>query len=159
LGIVAATPFLGAEAMGRSVDDALRLVGSSARATRFGTAYRLFALAIFCSLSGPRILLAALAESYLTLPVGGALEGGAQAVIAAAAQLVVAGVGLAAPILATLLLVDLAAGLLERAQPALGGVVALPAVRVVAAVTMAALLAVTTARGLSAVVSGSALSA
>jgi flagellar biosynthesis protein FliR len=145
LGLVAAVPFAAAEAGGGLLDGA-RAPTVGARATTLADAYALLALALFCALSGPRLVLAGVVESYAALPVGAAVPGGARVAIEAGARLVAAGITVAAPALAALLVAELVAGLVLRAQPALEDVLALPSLRTVIVVAMAALTLTTAIR-------------
>jgi flagellar biosynthetic protein FliR len=133
LGLTAAVPFRAAEAAGLLVK------------RQTGEAYKLFALALFGALGGPRLVVAALARSYAAFPVAGAAPG-VEIAIGAGAQLVIAAASIAAPALAAILLVELGIGLVHRAQPAAADALAAPAIRLVAAVMALALAAATAAR-------------
>lgn len=133
LGLTAAVPFRAAEAAGLLVK----------RAT--GEGYKLFALAVFAALGGPRLVVAALARSYEAFPVGGAAPGVAS-VLVAVGQLITAAASIAAPALAALLLAELAVGLVHRAEPAAAEAVAAPSVRLLAMLLALALAAGTAAR-------------
>ncbi len=138
LGLVAAVPFAAAQAAGALVD---RARGDGRRSGRsFQSAYSLLALALFASLSGPRLVVSGLAQSYVAFPLGGtpSAAGGIEVALTAGGHLVVAAVGLAAPVLAALLLADLVAGLAVRAQPALAQAIGLPSVRNLLAAGVAA---------------------
>jgi len=133
LGLTAAVPFRAAEAAGLLVK----------RPT--GEGYKLFALAVFAALGGPRLVVAALARSYEAFPVAGAAPG-VESAIAAVGQLIVAAASIAAPALAALLLAELAVGLVHRAQPAAADAIAAPSVRLLAMLLALALAAGTAAR-------------
>jgi flagellar biosynthesis protein FliR len=86
------------------------------RGGALGDAFGLFALALFAVAGGPLMTARAWAESYVTLPVLStdlAAEAGA--------RLLGTAVSLALPGLGALLVAELLAGLLLRAQPLLSG--------------------------------------
>ncbi len=72
---------------------------------------------VFVAVNGHRVMLAGMAESFSAVPLGAGPGLCAPALTAAAAGLLGAAVRLAAPIVATALLADLALGLLTRAAP------------------------------------------
>jgi flagellar biosynthetic protein FliR len=141
LGLVAAIPFRALEAAG-ALQDAARTDGGGP----FGEAWGLFALALFAALGGPLAVARALGESYLAVPPGAPLgAGGVQVAIEAGVRLVVSAAALAAPALAALLLVEIVAALVVRAQPLADEVVGRASVRTLILVVVLALSASTLA--------------
>jgi flagellar biosynthetic protein FliR len=138
LALVAAVPFYAAQAAGLLVDE-VRAPRTPGRRL-LGDAYALLALALFAALSGPRLVVVGLAQSYAAFPVGGVVaSGGVGLALAAGAQLVTAAVALAAPALAALLLAELLAALAVRVQPALEDAVGGASLRTLLAVAVIAL--------------------
>jgi flagellar biosynthesis protein FliR len=163
LALWVAVPFVAAQAAGLIVEDSLTPPASPDRPSgALPTAFALLAAALFVSLSGPRLLVGALQTSYRALPVGGggALQAhgaAAESVGAAGAALFVAAAGLAAPALATLLFLQLAAALVRRGQPALDGVRLGPAAGRLATLLALAVSAFATTRALGLRASGAQL--
>lgn len=79
----------------------------------------LLALMIFIALDGHHMLLGALAESFRVVPLGGGTIGAEPSLLFArmSAELLVVAVKLAAPVLAILLLTEIALGFVARAMP------------------------------------------
>jgi flagellar biosynthetic protein FliR len=119
LGVVAAVPFAAARAAGALTDRARDPDGRGP----LGTLFTLLALALFAAMNGPRLLVVAVAQSYTAFPVGSAPAPGAAVALEAGARLIGAGLILAAPALAALVLVELMVGLIARAQPSVTGAV------------------------------------
>ncbi|HZS37874.1 MAG TPA: flagellar biosynthetic protein FliR [Polyangia bacterium] len=148
LGVLVAVPFRAAEAAGNLLGDAVArsapgvppAILDGAR-NPLGEAYGLFALALFASLSGPRLIASGLAASYQAFPVGAAASQPAGLALAldAGAHLVGAAAAIAAPALGALVLADLFAGLVQRAQPALAQALGAPPLRLIVAVAALAL--------------------
>ena len=149
LAVVAAVPFYAAQAAGLLVDEVRAPRAPGRRVV--GDAYALLALALFAALSGPRLLVVGLAQSYAAFPVGGALSASAGLGLAVdtGARLVASAVTLAAPVLAALLLADLLAALLVRVQPALEDAVGGASLRTLLAVAVIGLGLGTVAKGLN----------
>lgn len=86
-----------------------------------GTFLGLFALLIFLSINGPLIMLAGMMESFRTMPIAMSLEGLPH--VASLAQMggivFTTGLQLALPILATMLITNIALGILSRTAPQL----------------------------------------
>jgi type III secretion protein SpaR/YscT/HrcT len=129
LGWLAAMPFWAAEAAGRLVDTARGAANQELYVPQLGTPSSplgdlslQLAVVVFFAVDGHLLFLRALAASYEALPVLAAPPGltsgaiGALA-LAATSHLVLAALGLAAPVLAALLLADLALGLVNRVSP------------------------------------------
>ncbi|MCC6177604.1 MAG: flagellar biosynthetic protein FliR [Chloroflexi bacterium] len=83
------------------------------------TFFSAFALLVFVEINGHHLFLMGLAQLFEAVPVGqvGRLPGSTEALIALSGALFSAGVKLALPVLAALLLADLAFGLLARVAP------------------------------------------
>jgi len=82
--------------------------------------YGLLATLVFLAIDGHLMLISALADSFHTIPVGATLGPGAwMTVVTWAGTIFAAGVSLSLPIVATLLIVNLAIGVLTRAAPQL----------------------------------------
>jgi flagellar biosynthesis protein FliR len=81
----------------------------------------LFALTLILALDGHLLMLDALAESARTLPMGTAIDApaGAAALVAAASIVFALGFQFAAPVVATVIIANLALGILTRAAPQL----------------------------------------
>ncbi len=100
---------------------------SGRRSSPTGALYLLLATVIFLELGGIGRIAVALARSYEALPLGGGppkgMPAGVQAqlelVLVASAKLIESAVGLAAPVIVSLLLADLALGVVGRITPAL----------------------------------------
>lgn len=131
LGFVASLVFRAAEGAGR-LTDILRGANlaevispiSGARTSPLGQLTALLAVVIFLELGGLGHLAAALGRSYDAVPLAATVTPAqlgrvATLVVAASAQMLEAAVGLAAPVLVSLLLADLVLGLVGRAAPQL----------------------------------------
>jgi flagellar biosynthesis protein FliR len=129
MGFVAACMFRAVEAAGRLTDmvrganlaEALA-PDQGSRSSALGELLLLLSVVTFLELGGAGILATALARSYEAVPLAAqsgpaGLQGAALLVVAASAKLIEAAVGLAAPALIALLLVDLVLGVLGRALP------------------------------------------
>jgi flagellar biosynthesis protein FliR len=112
LGLVASVPFRAAQAAGATLGRA-----AMGRGDALGDAFGLFALALFAAAGGPTHLARSWAESYVALPAMGT-----ELAIEAGGRLVATSISLALPGLGALLLAELLAGLLGRAQPLLSPV-------------------------------------
>jgi flagellar biosynthesis protein FliR len=126
LAVVASLPIWAAEGAGRLMDAARGGDASEVFAapggepsTLLGGFTSLLAVVIFVAIDGHLLFLRALGASYEALPVAGGLAGAGvvDAMVAASGRLVGAAIGLAAPVLAAMLLVDLALGAIGRAAP------------------------------------------
>jgi flagellar biosynthesis protein FliR len=129
MGFVATCMFRAVEAAGRLTDmvRGANLAEAIApdqggRASALGELLLLLAVVTFLELGGAGILATALARSYEAVPLAAqsqpaSLQQAAFLVIAASAKLIEAAVGLAAPALIALLLVDLVLGAVGRALP------------------------------------------
>jgi flagellar biosynthesis protein FliR len=129
MGFVAACMFRAVESAGRLTDmvRGANLAEAIApdeggRSSPLGDLLLLLAVAAFLELGGAGILATALARSYEAIPVTAqsgpaSVQGAAFLIIAASAKLIEAAVGLAAPALIALLLVDLIVGAVGRALP------------------------------------------
>jgi flagellar biosynthetic protein FliR len=128
LGLVAAVPLAGAAAAGAWA--------SAAADEEDGGTWSLFfplaAAAVFFAVGGHLAVIAALGVSYRALPVGVAPEGGVEVVVLAGAQMVAAGLALAAPLLVTALIAAIVVGVVERAAGGSSSLVPELAVRRVA---------------------------
>jgi flagellar biosynthetic protein FliR len=87
------------------------------------------------------------AASYRALPVGAATSAphGLAAAVDAGGRLIASAAAIAAPVLAALLIADVAAALIVRAQPALSNALGAPPVRLVVTVGAVAVGAATAA--------------
>lgn len=141
LALVASVPFRAAEAAGALTDHARSGTTPGVARRPLAEAYGLLALALFAALSGPRLMVAALADSYAAFPVGGlpSVEGGLTVATEAAFTLIGSAVALAAPALAALLLAELVAGLAVRAQPALAQAVGMASMRTLVTIAVVGL--------------------
>jgi flagellar biosynthesis protein FliR len=113
LGLVASVPFRAARAAGATLG-----IG---RADVLGDAFGLFALALFAAIGGPLAVARAWGESYAILPTGSSLPGGIAVLTEAGARLIGTAIALSLPALGALLLAELMAALLMKAQPVLAG--------------------------------------
>jgi type III secretory pathway component EscT len=132
VGLVVSFFFRAAEAAG-GLADVLRGASfaevlapdSGGRSSPTGALYLILATVIFLELGGIGRLCVALARSYEALPLGGGppsaagLQAQLQLVLVASAKLIESAVGLAAPVIVSLLLADLALGVVGRVTPAL----------------------------------------
>src|SRR5262249_13773025 len=93
--------------------------------SEFGQLFGLFATTLYLGLDGHLTLLGGLARSLRALPPGSVLEvaGGAHAAAAMLGALFATAACVAAPVLATLLLVHVALALMNRAVPQLNALV------------------------------------
>jgi type III secretion protein SpaR/YscT/HrcT len=129
LGLVAGAAFRAAEVAGRLADmlrganiAEILVPTAEERSSPLGALYVLLATVVFLQIGGVPRLVDALLRSYQALPIGrglGADSGRRAALIVtvASARLVASGVALAAPVIVTLWLTDLALGLIARAAP------------------------------------------
>lgn len=94
---------------------------NSAQVPVLGQFMGLMAILVFFAINGHLMVIAALAESFRILPISPTplAAGGFQAVALAGGQLFVIGVLLALPVLAALLIVNVAMGVMSRAAPQL----------------------------------------
>lgn len=131
VGLCVGAGFRAAEAAGRLVDLArgsnLAEVWSplsDERTSPTGDLYLFMSVVVFLELGGLRVFAQALGRSYEAVPVGaspvpGGLRPAAALVTASVGKLMESAIGLAAPVLVALWLVDAAFGLLGRAAPQL----------------------------------------
>jgi flagellar biosynthesis protein FliR len=159
LGFVASLVFRAAELAGRLTDlfrgaDLAEVISplSGERTSPLGQVTLMLAVVIFLELGGIGHLAAALGRSYDAVPVAAAASPAqlgrvVALVLGASAQMLEAGLGLAAPALVALLLADLVLGLVGRAAPQLQlHFIGLPAKAVLGlAVALVALAALETA--------------
>lgn len=123
-GVLVAAFVAAAETAGKLVD-AMRRPDTAYfhRHPAWSRALRLLALAAFFVVGGHLVLLDALGRSYAALPPGRSLPGlppgGVTAAIEAMGGLVLAAAELATPILAVMLVVEVALALVERVAPGL----------------------------------------
>lgn len=129
VGLVASFLFRAAEMAGRLADVVrganmaeVMVPTSDERTSPAGNLYLFVAAIIFLELGGLGRVVAALMRSYEAIPLGfvGAapgMRGATVVVIAASAKLIEAAVGLAAPVIVSLLLADVALGAIARAAP------------------------------------------
>jgi flagellar biosynthetic protein FliR len=132
LGFLVSLPFHAAEAAGALADQSIGLE------RRFADLFGLLAIVVFFAVGGHLVLVRALAESYEALPLGGAIKLAPDRIVLATAGTILAAIGMAAPILAALVVVDVALALVQRTAPRVP--VALGALRPLA-VTFAAMAA------------------
>jgi flagellar biosynthesis protein FliR len=94
---------------------------SEERTSPVGDLYMLLAAVIFLELGGLGHLASAVHRSYEAVPIGVAsasgLRGAATLVTVASAKLIASAVGLAAPVIVSMLLADLVLGVIARAAP------------------------------------------
>lgn len=128
IGLGAAVLIGAAEAMGDLLAVHIGLSGAAAldpltniSVPVLGQFANLFAVTLMLSVDGHLVMLGALAGSLQMLPVGGELEmaRGAASMVAMGSTLFVVGVRFAAPVLATVLLANVALAILTRAAPQL----------------------------------------
>lgn len=126
LAFAASLPVEAARAAGRLVDTfrgatlgELHVAPIRQRETAVGDLLAQWTVALGAWAGADRLLVAALLDSYRTLPVGGAFPGalGLRAGLAAAAELLSAGICLGAPAAAALLCGDLALSVMSRLAP------------------------------------------
>lgn len=91
------------------------------RSTAIAEWQHLIAILVFLSLDGHHVLLQAVAESFVRVPIGalGIAPAGLAAVLALAGEIFVIGLKIAAPVLLLVLLVNVAMGALARLLPQL----------------------------------------
>jgi flagellar biosynthesis protein FliR len=99
---------------------------SGARNNLMSALYSNIALMVFLGINGHHQMLGALSASYQALPVGGAIVGGdlASLVARTLGHIFVIGLRMSMPIVAVLLVVELALGLISRVAPQLNLMVA-----------------------------------
>jgi flagellar biosynthetic protein FliR len=128
LGLGAAVLVGAAEAMGDLLAVHIGLSGASAldpssalNVPVLGQFAGLFAVTLMLSVNGHLVMMDALAQSLRMLPVGGEVNmpAGARALFASGSTLFLLGVRFAAPVLATVLLANVALAVLTRAAPQL----------------------------------------
>lgn len=148
LGITARALMSGAELAGHLCSQQIGLSYAAtvnpdggARNTMMATLYGLVAAMAWLGINGHHLLFRALASSYESLPIGG---GGVDASMLVAIRQILAvvfitGLKLASPVMAVLLLVEVALGLISRAAPALHAFVIGTPIRLVIGLAVAAL--------------------
>ena len=95
-------------------------VQSGGQVPVLGRFFGLAATLTFLAINGHLLLLSILAESFQTLPVGGAVGAGFWRTLASAGgNLLFSALALALPVIAALLITNLALGVLNRASPQL----------------------------------------
>ncbi len=131
LGLLVAIPFRALEAGGRLMDTArgarmaeVLAAPTDARASPLGAFLLLMGVALFFTVDGHLLVIRALGASYQSLPVGAALGPGAPERVTALAlhltgRFFTVALGLAAPVLAAAVLLDLGLGLAARLAPQL----------------------------------------
>jgi flagellar biosynthesis protein FliR len=128
MGLGAAVLIGAAEAMGDLLAVHIGLSGASAldpltsiSVPVLGQFANLFAVTLMLSVDGHLVMLGALAKSLQMIPVGSEanLAAGASAMVALGSSLFVIGLRFAAPVLATVLLANVALAILTRAAPQL----------------------------------------
>lgn len=131
LGLVVAIPFYALEAAGRLIDAArgarmaeLLAAPTGIRTSPTGAFLLLLGVVLFFLVDGHLMVISAVGQSYHTLPVGVALAPEAPARVLPLAlhlgsELLLVALGIAAPVLATAVLVDLSLGLAGRLAPRL----------------------------------------
>jgi len=138
LAVTVAAPFWAAQLAGRLVDQARGIERGP-----LDVALTLWALALWCGVGGPRLLVRALGDTYAAMPIGSLTL--SPSLVSAAAHVFAAGLAMAAPVLAVLLLVELGAALLLRhdgqgdSVRGLRSLVAIGALALMGAVTLAVL--------------------
>jgi len=131
LGLVVAIPFYALEAAGRLIDTArgarmaeVLAAPAGVRTSPTGAFMLLMGVVLFLLVDGHLMVISAVGQSYLSLPVGAALPPDAPARVVPLAlhlgsELLLVALGIAAPVLATAVLVDLSLGLAGRLAPRL----------------------------------------
>jgi flagellar biosynthesis protein FliR len=148
LGVVASVPFRAAQAAGATL--------GFGRTNVLGDAFGLFALALFAAIGGPLMVARAWGQSYALLPTGSAANGSGGIALAteAGAKLIGTAIALSLPALGALLLAELMAALLVKAQPLLlcggGGPLRLLVTLVAIVTGMSAIITVLASGGLGA---------
>jgi flagellar biosynthetic protein FliR len=129
IGLFGSLVFWAAQAAGHLIDTASGTAMGETSApltggqtTAQGHLLLLFTVVIFLSLGGHRLFVLALARSYELVPLGGlpsesGVQGVALLAIRLTGELIVVAVTLAAPVIVTLLLVDITLGWLNRFAP------------------------------------------
>lgn len=128
LGFVISLPFYAADMSGRLVDVVRGSVADSfssyvrEKTTPLGMFYMWIAIILFFAIDGHLMFLRALANSYEIMPVFNAQHGpeimlSANNIISTTSQMLIVGVALAMPVIATVLLVDLGLGIVNRINP------------------------------------------
>jgi flagellar biosynthesis protein FliR len=156
IAVLAAVPVMMAEAAGRLADVAHRgeLSGAGGPGDDAGPLARfsrLAALVVFFGIGGHLAVARALADSYAALPLGAMTPAGAPAIVMiervaiAAAQLIAAGLWIAAPWLITAAVVEIGAAAARRAAGAIGGMAPVDGARQIAVVAAVGLGAVAAA--------------
>jgi flagellar biosynthetic protein FliR len=131
LGLVVAIPFYALEAAGRLVDAArgarmaeVLAAPTEVRTSPTGAFLLLLGAVLFLVVDGHLLVISAVGQSYRALPVGAALPPDAPARVLPLAlhlgsELLLVALGIAAPVLAAVVLVDLSLGLAGRLAPRL----------------------------------------
>jgi len=131
LGLVVAIPFYALEAAGRLIDSArgarmaeLLAAPTGVRTSPTGAFLLLLGVVLFLLVDGHLMVISAVGQSYRSLPVGAGLAPDAPARVLPLAlhlgsELLLVALGIAAPVLATAVLVDLSLGLAGRLAPRL----------------------------------------
>jgi flagellar biosynthetic protein FliR len=131
LGLLVAIPLRALEAAGRLVDTArgarmaeVLATPTNVRASPLGAFLLLLGVTLFMTVDGHVLVIRAVGESYRTLPVGAELGPEAPARVASlaihlTARFFAVALGLAAPVLAAAVLLDLALGIAGRVAPQL----------------------------------------
>jgi flagellar biosynthetic protein FliR len=131
LGLVVAIPFYALEAAGRLIDAArgarmaeLLAAPTGIRTSPTGGFLLLMGVVLFLLVDGHLMVISAVCQSYHSLPVGAALAPDAPArvlplVLHLGSELLLVALGIAAPVLAAAVLVDLSMGLAGRLAPRL----------------------------------------
>lgn len=131
LGLLVAIPFRAVEAGGQLIDSArgarmaeILAAPTDVRASPLGAFLLLLAVVLFMAVDGHLLVIRAAGASYQTLPVSGGLGPDAPASLAGLAihlggRFFLIAVGLAAPVLAAAVLLDLALGVAGRVAPQL----------------------------------------
>lgn len=128
IGLGAAVLIGAAEAMGDLLAVQIGLSGASAldpltniSVPVLGQFSNLFAVTLMLSVDGHLVMLGALARSFQLLPAGGEIDmaAGGRSMVAMGSTLFIVGVRFAAPVLATVLLANVAMAILTRAAPQL----------------------------------------
>ena len=131
LGFLVSMPFWAAEGAGRLADTArganlaeVLVPQTGAQTSPLGDVALQLAVVLFFATGGHLLFLRALAESYQAVPLVGfpraaALQGVGGVAVEATSRLILATLGLAAPVLAALFLADLSLGLVNRVAPQL----------------------------------------
>jgi type III secretion protein SpaR/YscT/HrcT len=129
LAFLASLPFFAAEAAGRMVDTArganmaeVMVPQTGTQSSPLGDFSLQLAVIVFFAVDGHLLFLRALAASYeaippLGFPPAAALHGASELAVDATGRMLLAALGLAAPVLAALFLTDLALGLVNRVSP------------------------------------------